>query len=737
MLRPVSLLLALVAAAAATALPLAPAHAQAPRAQRAADTSPLAVTIDDLSPSEIPERGPIQVQGTVTNQDTETWTTVNLYAFLSDVPMTTRAELAEAARTPADSEVGERIIEESAPQTQDTIDLLAPGATATYSITIPHRYVDVTEAGVYWFGVHALGQGPDGRDTTADGRARTFLPFVPPARKNRAQPTVQTSLVIPIRRQITHAPDGTVSDVDSWVDTLGQGGALRSLVDVGVAAGSRPVTWLVDPAVPDTVRDLVAGNPARSLGATVGADGEGDADRDGGQDGGQDGSSESPSPDESSSPSEEAGQDGEVSELTPELQAAADEGSSWLEALHDGLEGQEIRTLPYGDVDVSAAAKYDPGTYRAARKRASGDLQPWGLPTTPVVSSPSGYIDAAGLRLVEPGTTVLVTDRMLGARAPGVVRTEGRTLAVSSWAAASGGPGPTDRTSPLAVRQRILSEAAVRLLAPGREPLIVTLPVHLPASWSSSDTTSGSLTDFFTGLDVDWIDLTDLSTATQRAATDVDVDRLRYPDNQHRLELDADVFTAAGDLVQAGETLQNLLTRNDQVASVIRDEAFSDTSYSSRLRPMLAESSADQSRAWIEKHLRGVTIDAPKSVILSSGSGRFSATIKNDLDEAVSVKVGAVADPPLKVTVPEETIEIAAQSRTTVLFNASSSAGGVRNVTLQLTDVDGVPLGSSDDLPIRSNQVSGVIWLILGTGVALLFGTIAVRLVRRIRAARS
>ncbi len=124
-------------------------------------------------------------------------------------------------------------------------------------------------------------------------------------------------------------------------------------------------------------------------------------------------------------------------------------------------------------------------------------------------------------------------------------------------------------------------------------------------------------------------------------------------------------------------------------------------------------------------------------MILSSGSGRVSATITTDLDEPVSVKVEAVADRPLKVRVPEETIDIAAQSRTTVLFNASSSAGGVRNVTLQLTDVDGVPLGASDDLPIRSNQVSGVIWLILGTGVALIFGTIAVRLVRRIRAARS
>jgi hypothetical protein len=710
-LRPVSLLPALAAVASVAAILLAPttAQAQAPRSQRAAPATPLAMTIDSLTPSEIPRDGPIRVRGTVANRDSETWTTVNIYAFISDTPMTTSAELAEAALTTADSPVGERIIEETAPQTQDTIDQLAPGATATFSLTIPRRYVAVTEPGVYWFGVHALGQGPEGRDETADGRARTFLPLAP-----RTSKTVQTALVVPIRRQITHAPDGTVGDVDSWVESLGTGGALRSLVDLGLAAGTRPITWLLDPAVPDAVRQLVAGNPARSLGATL---------PDGGEGTGEDGSE---SPDASPSPTDGTEQDGEQApEPSPALQKAADAGSAWLEDLHDGLEGHEILTLPYGDVDVAAAARYDPATYQAARTRADGDLEPWGLPTSPAVSSPTGYIDAAGIRLAEPASTLLVTDRLFGARAPSVARTEGRTLVVSSSGAIEGGPGPTERMAPLAVRQRIVSEAAVRLLTQGRKPLVVALP----ATWSPQ-----GLDGFFEGLDLDWLDLTDLSSVTERAGAEVSLDRLHYPDNQRKLELDADVFTAVGDLVQAGDTLQNLLTHNDQVGGTVRDEAFTDTSYSSRLRPETARGSADQSRAWIEGRLRGVRIDAPKAVILSSGSGRFAATITNSLDQAVSVKVRAVADPPLEVAVPTETIEIGAESRTTVLLNASSSAVGIRNVTLLLTDVDGVPLGSSDDLPVRSNRVSNVIWLILGTGVALLFGAIVVRLFRRIRA---
>jgi hypothetical protein len=69
-----------------------------------------------------------------------------------------------------------------------------------------------------------------------------------------------------------------------------------------------------------------------------------------------------------------------------------------------------------------------------------------------------------------------------------------------------------------------------------------------------------------------------------------------------------------------------------------------------------------------------------------------------------------------------------------VLLNAQTRLLGIHNVTLVVTDVDGTPLGSSDTVPIRAAQVSAVIWLILGTGVALLFGAIAVRLVRRVRA---
>ena len=139
------------------------------------------------------------------------------------------------------------------------------------------------------------------------------------------------------------------------------------------------------------------------------------------------------------------------------------------------------------------------------------------------MASPTGYLDAAGIRRAEPGASILVTDKMFpGGRAPAVATTEGRTLVVTSSAAATGGPGPDDPLSPVAMRQRIASEAAVRLLTPDQPPLVVVLP----STWSPI-----ADPDFLGGLDdLDWLDLTTVDDASQRLATEVAADDLDYPE---------------------------------------------------------------------------------------------------------------------------------------------------------------------------------------------------------------
>jgi hypothetical protein len=127
-----------------------------------------------------------------------------------------------------------------------------------------------------------------------------------------------------------------------------------------------------------------------------------------------------------------------------------------------------------------------------------------------------------------------------------------------------------------------------------------------------------------------------------------------------------------------------------------------------------------------------VEIGAPPGVTLSSATGDFVATVTNRLDQPVTISILARSDSGITIT-PPEPVEMAPKSRTSVLLQARTSEAAVHNVTLLLTDAEGTPLGSSDRLPIRSAQVSNVIWVILGAGVLLLFIAILVRLVRRIR----
>ncbi|MCW2792773.1 MAG: hypothetical protein JWO76_1871, partial [Nocardioides sp.] len=674
------------------------AHARpAPRAHGAVDESPLEVTIDALSPSYVPSKGPVRISGRVTNNDTATWRDISTFAFMSDSPITSAAELADDVALPENADVGDRI---TVPGTYDTIDELSPGQTESFSIRVPRALLPAELPGVYWFGVHALGEGPDGRIDGADGRARTFIPLVDDTPR-----AVDTALVVPLRREITHAADGSLEDVEDWARTFSPEGRLRSLVEFGASADSRPITWLLDPALPDAARSLALGNPPRSLAPTVAA---GTADP-------------SADPDVSLEPDDSgAGTPDE----DPAQRDAAAAASSWLDLLHEGLGSGQVLALPYGDLDVAAAAERSPGLYTQARKRSGTTLAPWGLRMSPAVATPGGYLNPEGIAETK-GATVLVTDRMFRGQAPPVARSHGARLVPTSSGAAAGGTGPGPRLTALSLRQRILSEAALRLLHPGRHPLVVLLPQH----WSP-----GASASFFEGLDVDWVHLTTVADAADRNGRAVPGSRLVYPARQARRELDAANFTSAQALIDAGQTLQNVLTNNTSVGAVITDEALTDVSYANRRHPDSARAAADRSRAWVDQQLGSIGVSAPPAVTLSSTSGRFAATLTNGLDQPVSVSIRVQADRPLDITVPT-TVDIDALGHTTVLLNASTSTPGIHNVRLVVTDTDGTPLGGSDDLPIKSAPVSGVIWLILGAGVVLLFGAIAVRLFRRIRAA--
>ena len=690
---------------------------------RADNDAPLSITIDKLTPSTIPDRGMVRVSGSVTNKDTEPWSTINVRPFISATPLTTQAQLAEAAKTPADAVVGERLDDE---RHKFFIEELAPGESKPYSLSIPRRLLGVSTPGVYWFGVHALGEGPDGRVDGADGRARTFLPLVPDARPG-LEPT---AIVVPLRHQLIYTSDGSIDDLPSWTESLSPGGRLRSLVDFGASSGDRTVNWVVDPALIDAVRRIAAGNPPRSLAPNLRA----------GEPDGEDEASEDPSatPTPSAEASEDPATDAEaepsspldLDKLDPNVKAAAQAAHAWLARLASAMRPEDqVLALPYGDIDVSGAAGHDPQLYQRAVARAGTTLPGFDVTTTPVLSSPSGYLSKRAIADALPGSTVLLTDGMFTTETKGLASTAGHPVVVASSGAGAGGPGPDSKTALTAMRQRLLAEAAVRFLRDDQAPLTLVVP-H---DWVPTDA-GGS---FFSGLDASWLDLTSVRRVSQATTpTTVDGAALHYPKSQKLAELDQPNFDSADELIRSGVALQNLLTLNNLVSGTVTDQALGTASYSARTRPINNRASADQSRVWIQSRLRKVRVVAPRAVTLSSSSGRFQATVVNDLDQPVTVALDAKADDgKLDIDGPRR-VEVPANSRRAVLLTARTDENGIHEVTLAVTDKRGTPLGASTGLTIRSAQVSNVIWLFLGIGCALLFGAVVIRLFRRIRNAR-
>ena len=120
-------------------------------------------------------------------------------------------------------------------------------------------------------------------------------------------------------------------------------------------------------------------------------------------------------------------------------------------------------------------------------------------------------------------TTVLLGDNAFASppEAPdSVVQLLGHTVVITSTGAESGGPGPTPADDPLALRQRLLSEAALRLTARRHGAAGGHHPQRLGPCRRRL---------FFSGLDEPWLDVVGVTDVAGRPATDLPASSLAYP----------------------------------------------------------------------------------------------------------------------------------------------------------------------------------------------------------------
>src|SRR6478735_5779380 len=389
-----------------------------------------------LSPSNLPTRDVLTISGIVKNESKDSWTDVNVAPFLSSEPITTRDELAEAAASAPDTFSGNRLTD---PSTQVLVGDLAPGKAATFTVRVHAAELAPRDPGVYWIGVHALGTGPDGRDLEADGRARTFLPFVPKSAARLRK--VPLSVVLPVRDRARRAADGSLNGPTRWVHLTAPEGRLSRLADFGSSAGAVPLTWVVDPAVLDGLKDFGQGNPPLSLGSDRRA---------------RQGNDQKPDASPSPSPSPRTGP-GAPSEKQ------RDRANLVLNTLQLTIRSHPALALGYADPDVASLARRGPNLLRRSEELSASSMKAYNLTGSAVVAPPEGYFDPDLLGRLPESTLMLLSDHGDLADPPLSKLPTGQDLVLTDERAVTGGPLPNHPRTPLALRQRILSEAALEI----------------------------------------------------------------------------------------------------------------------------------------------------------------------------------------------------------------------------------------------------------------------------------
>ena len=733
--RPAS---ARIAACVATGLlAAAVAHLAGPAAAAADDSTPLEVSIDSMSPAAIPATGDITVTGQITNQSDDTWTELNVYLLTSPGPFSTSEALLEAQQTDPASEIGDRL---TAEELYDSVGDLAPGSSVSYTLSVARKDLDVTgEPGVYWLGVHVLGASEEGRIEGADGRARTFAPLM-----DRDGPRATMSMVMPLKAGVRREPDGRLRNVRTWEELLSPEGRLGRLMQLSGTSVDFPLTWVLDPAVIDAASSVGAGNPPISI-APNDEGGEPDSgvpDESPGSSPST-GTTDDPSEDSSDDTDGDSADSADSAESadgdTPAPSEEAEQAAAWLDTFRRQSEQDTVLTVPYGDLDAASVLRNDfVDLYAQATELSSLATGSLGITSSPIVAPATGFLPKEVLPKLDPETPVLLSEAALPDAPGSVVETErAQRIVLDNSSVEQGGPTPTPPYRALALRQRILSEAALHALSSDNDqPLVVSTP----QLWDPGS--DWRLAEFFSGFDAPWLRTVNLPTASIAGSSPVpsadeyDVE-LRYPRAEARAELSIANLLATEELDQTGEIFANLLTRNDSVDEALSKSAMLASTYRSRDHQNASVVMARGTTARVRSLMERVRVEAPSFVTMSSEEGPFAITVVNDLDQPVTVGVSAETGTAELVIPSPDPVSLGPGQRASVRLQATSKDIGLHSVSLVPTNSNGQPLGNATTFNVRSSQIGLVIWAIMGLGAAVLFLASGVRIVRRIRSRQS
>jgi len=661
------------------------------------------VVIDRFTPI-VPERGDtLRISGRVINVSAENLSDVRVRLRISTNPLTRRAEVDEIFTTGVDA------TNEPAGQPLDSLSVdvaptLAPNQQAAFSFAIPFADISLPRDGVYVLGVEVLAPQA-GREERA-GITRTFLPWYP-----------DEESILPINLvwlwPLVDSPARTASGVllnDQLPAQISDGGRLDTLLDVGERF-PRLVSWIVDPALVQSVSAMTSGYRVRTERGVVVGDRSGQA-------------------------------------------------LAWLDTLRRALtaaapaasEGElATRVLPYADVDANAVRRADlsadvvrsvtqaePVTSTALRG-AVGDVVSW-APFGRLDRKTTNLLISAGARAFILSASALPTEEgipntgvtrvsSVSGSAPALVRDSGLARALAL-------PQATVSQALLA-RQYFLAESALLAAAfPSELPNRTVVVGPDDPRWAPSAVMLNGLLRATTR--APWLAPRSWEAALTEPANPTQRTRAGYGDKAIAAELPANYLRK----VERANGLLSGLT------AIVDDPAGLSENYSFAL--LRAESAAWRTQPRVGNELTtSITEDLTAQIALvrplsegrvtfSGESGVVPVTIANDLDRNVTVGVQLLGNPQARLTSPAVMgVRIAAGEKVSVELDATVVGGRELPVRVQLLTPDGENFGDPASITLATTAYARAAAVVVIVAFVAIVIFVIVGITRRIRAGRT
>ncbi|QKW40056.1 hypothetical protein HUT06_43505 [Actinomadura sp. NAK00032] len=668
----------------------APAQAQAQALSKA--RAQVAMALSKVDPKSANEKSRIEISGLAKNRTDHQLSGLSLRLRYSAQPVTSRSQLDQyaAAAPNALPNVG---------PVQQLPGAAAPGVKQSWTFKTTVKQLGLRAPagtpGVYPVGVEVLNSAQQ-----VVGGITTFLTFMP---KNPRFNPVSVGWVLPLADQMHRTNDQTFLDDDLAKD-VAPGGRLHGLVDAA-AATDAPVTWAIDPALLDDVRQMAVGDyMVRPPGAKKG--------------------------------------------VRKGKSAAA---AAWLAALKNASKKDPYFTLPYADPDVvalvrrktprdiaDAFAERNTGVATQVLGRAANARVAW----PPAGAAGPGTVDQLAKNALKDGGAFLMSSSQFQNPATGALPNatttlqphygDRKALLYDDKINQIVSEGSRSVSGGLLSEQRFLAETAmIAAEAPNRQRTLVVAPDR---HWNPAGGVAKNLLKYTKK--ARWLRAVPLakieSTAPQGRVFN------GYSDDYQQYEIGDAHLRQVREIAEQAATFQAVMTGPSKISyerSVLRLES---AAWRSSARQ--ARAARNQLREELAGDMSKVRIVTTKSkrVLMGGSSGRLPVLIENRLpDQAVKVHLVATSENSAKLRLgrlePEDAIiELQPGQKAQRWIPAQAAGNGNFHVQLELR-IPGSPrrtYGTGESITVNVTGYGRLALLITGGGLAVLFVGVGVRAIR-------